>query len=178
MPPFPALSAAEIESVAAFVRSLNRSSDRANAVAGDVAAGARFFFGEGKCASCHLSGGSGAGIGPDLSNIGRRMTPEELSRALVEPAATIAQGYTIASAKLKDGTTVRGFIRNEGNHVLPLQDMTGRLVVVDKRTATITRESGSIMPPLKASAQDQTNLIAYLTQLTGLSAEAGSAKGG
>ena len=104
------------------------------------------------------------------------MTPEELSRALVEPAATIAQGYTIASAKLKDGTTVRGFIRNEGNHVLPLQDMTGRLVAVDKRAATITRESGSIMPPLKASAQEQTNLIAYLTQLTGLSTEAGKAK--
>ena len=50
---------------------------------------------------------------------------------------------------------MRGFVRNEGNHVLPLQDVTGMLMLVDKRKATITRETGSIMPPLKASAEDQ-----------------------
>ena len=95
------------------------------------------------------------------------MTPEELSRALVEPAATIAQGYTMASATLKDGTKIRGFIRNEGNHTLPLQDMTGRLVVVDKHAATITREPGSIMPALKATPEQQRDLIAYLNDPTG-----------
>ena len=133
MPPFPALTQPDLENVTAFVRSINVSPDGRSVVSGNVAEGARFFFGEGKCASCHLAGGRGAAVGPDLSNVGRRMMPEELLRALTEPDATIAQGYTIASAKLKDGTTVRGFIRNEGNHVLPLQDITGRLVVVDKR---------------------------------------------
>ena len=182
MPPFPALTAPELEGVTAFVRSLNRVVDRAGTVAGDVEAGGRFFFGAGKCASCHAVGASGAAIGPNLSNIGSRMTPEELSQALVQPAATIAPGYAMASAILKNGTTVRGFIRNEGNHTLPLQDLTGRLVVVDKDAAKITREPGSPMPPLKASQEVQTNLIAYLHQLTslgatGLSAVAGSATG-
>ena len=36
---------------------------------------------------------------------------------------------------MKDGRTLRGFVRNEGNHVLPLQTLDGRLVAVDKRTA-------------------------------------------
>ncbi len=103
------------------------------------------------------------------------MTPEELSQALVQPSATIAPGYAMASAILKNGTTVRGFIRNEGNHALPLQDLTGRLVVVDKDAAKITREPGSPMPPLKASPEEQTNLIAYLHQLTNLGASSLSA---
>ena len=50
---------------------------------------------------------------------------------------------------MKDGRTLRGFVRNEGNHVLPLQTTDGRLVAVDKATAVITRESGSAMLPLK-----------------------------
>ena len=143
------------------MRSLSGPSLATGPVSGDAAAGSRFFFGEGKCASCHLASGVGAAIGPDLSDIARRMSPGELSRALTEPAATIAQGYTLASARLKDGTTVRGFIRNESNHLLPLQDLTGRLVVVDKRSAAITRETGTIMPALKATSDQQRDLIAY-----------------
>jgi len=162
MPPFPAFTPAELESVTAYVRSLNESADAGAATPGDVAAGARLFFGDGKCSSCHLAHGNGAAIGPDLTDVGRRLTAEELGRALREPAATIASGYSLATAKLKDGTTVRGFIRNEGNHTLPLQDLTGRLVVVDKHTATITRETGSIMPPLKAGADVEANLVAFL----------------
>ena len=92
-----------------------------------------FFFGKGQCATCHIARGRGAAGGPDLSNIGRQMTVPELTRALVEPDAAIAQGYATARVQLKDGRTLRGFVRNEGNHVLPLQTVDGRLVAVDKR---------------------------------------------
>ncbi len=67
--------------------------------------------------------------------------------------------------QLKDGRTLRGFVRNEGNHVLPLQTVDGRLVAVDKRTATITRETGSAMPPLKATPDETRDLIAFLSRL-------------
>ena len=61
----------ELEGVVAFVRLLNPSSTDTRA-AGDAAAGARFFFGAGQCASCHIVAGRGAAIGPDLSNVGSR----------------------------------------------------------------------------------------------------------
>ena len=93
------------------------------------------------------------------------MTVPELTRALVEPDAAIAQGYATARVQLKDGRTLRGFVRNEGNHVLPLQTVDGRLVAVDKRTATITRETGSAMPPLKATPDETRDLIAFLSRL-------------
>ena len=126
-----------------------------------------FFFGRGQCASCHIARGQGAAGGPDLSNIGRQMTVPELTRALVEPGAAIAQGYATARVQFKDGRTLRGFVRNEGNHVLPLQTVDGRLVAVDKRAATITRETGSAMPPLKATADETRDLIAFLSRLEG-----------
>jgi PQQ-dependent dehydrogenase (methanol/ethanol family) len=165
MPPFAGLSAVELESVIAFVRSLSPAATES--VGGEITAGEALFFGKGKCASCHIAVGRGAAIGPDLSNVGRLMTPAELVSALVDPNATIAQGYALARVEFKDGRSVRGFIRNEGNHVLPLQDLTGRLLVVDKRQAAIAREPGSIMPPLDATADERRDLIAFLASLNG-----------
>ena len=125
MPPFGSLPEADLQAVTAFVRSFNSSAFDLQP-AGDVAAGESFFFGKGQCASCHIARGRGAAGGPDLSNIGRQMTVPELTRALVEPNAAIAQGYATARVQLKDGRTLRGFVRNEGNHVLPLQTVDGR----------------------------------------------------
>jgi PQQ-dependent dehydrogenase (methanol/ethanol family) len=168
MPPFASLSPTELESVTTYVRSLNASITDV-AIAGDVAAGERVFFGNGKCGTCHIARGSGTAVGPDLSNIGRRMTSDELTTALTRPDATIAQGYAIARVQLKDGRTLRGFVRNEGNHVLPLQTLDGRLIAVDKRSATIVRETGSVMPALKATPDDMRDLVAYLSSLRGSS---------
>ena len=166
MPPFGSLPEPDLQAVTAFVRSFNSSAFDLQP-AGDVAAGEAFFRGKGQCATCHIARGEGAAGGPDLSNIGRQMTVTELTRALVEPDAAIAQGYATARVQMKDGRTLRGFVRNEGNHVLPLQTVDGRLVAVDKRAATITRESGSAMPPLKATADETRDLIAFLSRLDG-----------
>ena len=169
MPPFGSMPEADLQAVTAFVRSFNASAFDLQPV-GDVAAGAGFFFGRGQCATCHIARGRGAAGGPDLSSVGRQMTVPELTRSLLEPDAAIAAGYATARVQMKDGRTLRGFVRNEGNHVLPLQTIDGRLVAVEKGTAVITRESGSAMPPLKATADETRNLIAFLARLDGTGA--------
>ena len=175
MPPFESLPDGDLQAVTDFVRTFNSSAFDVQP-AGDARAGAAFFFGRGKCSACHIAGGQGSAGGPDLSNIGRQMTVAELTRALVEPSAAIAQGYATARVQMKDGRTLRGFVRNEGNHVLPLQTVEGRLVAVDKRSAIITRETGSVMPPLKATAAETRDLIAFLSSLgeSGLSSRSGA----
>ena len=173
MPPFGSLPEADRQAVTAFVRSFNSSAFDLQP-AGDVAAGESFFRGKGQCSTCHVARGQGGAGGPDLSNIGRQMTVPELTRALVEPNAAIAQGYAIARVQLKDGRTLRGFVRNEGNHVLPLQTVDGHLVVVDKRAATITRENVSAMPPLKATPDEMRDLIAFLSRLDGTTGAMGA----
>ena len=166
MPPFGSLADSDLQAVTTFVRSFNASAFDVQP-GGDAVAGESFFFGKGECSSCHIARGRGAAAGPDLSNIGRQMTVPELTRSLLEPSAAIAQGYAAARVQLKDGRTLRGFIRNEGNHVLPLQTVDGRLVALDKRSAAITRETGSVMPPVQATPDEMRDLIAFLSRLDG-----------
>ena len=66
----------------------------------------------------------------------------ELTKALTDPGATIAPGYGAVRVETSDGRTLRGFVRNEGNYVLPLQTLDGRLVAIDKNGAKVTRETG------------------------------------
>ena len=67
MPPSDLL-AQDLDALAAFVRSLNSQAAESN-VPGNPAAGERFFFGKGKCGSCHMIAGRGQPLGPDLSNL-------------------------------------------------------------------------------------------------------------
>ena len=85
MPPF-SLPEDQLQALAAFIRSMNASAFDAPPE-GDIAAGERFFFGKGQCASCHTALGRGKSLGPDLSNSGRQFTLPELTRKLKNPNA-------------------------------------------------------------------------------------------
>jgi PQQ-dependent dehydrogenase (methanol/ethanol family) len=165
MPPF-SLPADDIAALTAFLRSVNASAFDAHP-AGNKDTGAQFFFGSGGCINCHIALGRGKAIGPDLSNIGRQLTLQELTTALIDPSATIAPGYATVRVRLRDGRSFQGFARNEGNQTLPLQTIDGRLISVDKQTATISRETASAMPPLQATPDQTRDLIAYLSSLNG-----------
>src|SRR5579871_3653180 len=71
MPPFE-LPAPELDDIAIFIHSLNAPAASSHPP-GDRAAGERFFFGAGQCATCHMVMGRGRPIGPDLSDIGHEM---------------------------------------------------------------------------------------------------------
>src|SRR2546426_688973 len=72
MPPFK-LSDSEMEATLAFLGSLTAPAAQ-RPVDGAVDSGRQFFFGKGNCSSCHMIGGRGGVLGPDLSNLaaGRR----------------------------------------------------------------------------------------------------------
>jgi mono/diheme cytochrome c family protein len=93
MPPFE-LPENELQSLARFIRSLNGTDDKAKSE-GDAAAGERFFFGKGQCASCHMARGRGKPNGPDLSNIARQLQSSELTQSLDNPSSRIAEGWTV-----------------------------------------------------------------------------------
>ena len=88
MPPFD-LPAAELDALAALVRSLNGPAAE-SVVSGDPAAGEKYFVGRGQCASCHMVNGKGWPMGPDLSNVGSDMTVGQIQEALLQPGARIA----------------------------------------------------------------------------------------
>jgi mono/diheme cytochrome c family protein len=45
------------------------------------------------CAACHVIGGAGGAVGPDLTGIGKKQDREYIRRAIMDPAADVAEGY-------------------------------------------------------------------------------------
>jgi len=45
------------------------------------------------CAACHDMFGSGAELGPELEGLGERMSKDEIREAIIDPNATIAEGF-------------------------------------------------------------------------------------
>ena len=183
MPPF-ALPEAQLASLTRWVHGLNASAFDAKPE-GDIAKGEAFYFGKGQCANCHMVAGRGAAKGPDLSNIGRDLTLNQLEASLTDAAARAmsrsATGcpgwawcpndtWTVVNVKLKNGSTLRGFARNQGKHDIQLQTLDDgkfHLLREDAYTA-IVREDKPLMPALNASADERRDLIAYLATLSGV----------
>ena len=171
MPPFP-LPEDQLQALAGFIRSMNASA-LDTPPSGDTAGGERFFFGRGQCASCHTTLGRGKSVGPDLSNTGRQFTLAELTRKLKNPDAQISAGYATVTARLRDGSTIRGFARKEGLHSIQLQTLDGGLLALADGEYEITaRDKASAMPPLAATAGEERDLLAFLSRLGGLAAGA------
>ena len=169
MPAF-ALPEDQLQPLAHWVRSLNVSAFDLG-TQGDVTAGERFFFGNGRCASCHMVRGRGGTNGPDISAIGRELTLRQLEQTLDEPAAWAAsrsggscpswawcpgQGWSLVSVRLRDGASVRGLLRSQGKHDLQLQTLDGHLrLLLDAEYLEISRETASFMPALKATGEER-----------------------
>ena len=158
----------ELDALVALLRSLNAPSAESTA-GGDPRAGESFFFGKGQCASCHMISGAGAAIGPDLSNVGREMTVDEIQARLGNASSRITPGYELATVQLRNGNTMRGFVRNRSNFDIRLQDLTGQFHLIQEgEISAITEEKQSIMPPVKAGPEELRDLMAYLARRTGV----------
>ena len=153
MPAFD-LPAAELDALAALLRSLNAPA--AESVShGDSAAGKQFFLGKGQCGSCHMVHGGGKAIGPDLSDVGAKMTIEEIRQALLDPSAHKAPGYELVTVKLRDGRTIRGFSKNRSNFDIGVQDLEGAFHSLQgDQIIAIDDEKQSLMQPVKASPHE------------------------
>jgi PQQ-dependent dehydrogenase (methanol/ethanol family) len=183
MPSFASLPQAQVTEIAAWLKSMNDAALRA-APPQQVAAGEAFFFGEGGCGGCHMVRGRGGVNGPDLSGIGARATLKEINTWLDNPNALAGMKslavcpfwafcpdfqWAAASVTLKDGSTLRGFIRNQTEHEVALQTFDGKLHLLDEsQYNAVMREKQSHMPVLKAASNQRRDLLAYLSSLAGV----------
>jgi putative heme-binding domain-containing protein len=139
------------------------------AVTGNVSGGQAVYQKRG-CANCHVLGGEGRALGPDLTAIGLQRGPAYLRQALVEPAARVPDGHVVVTARPKTGAAVRGVRVSEDAFWVHVRDVKGQLHafrVAD--LAELTREAGaSLMPPYASLPPGELgDLVAYLTSLRG-----------
>jgi PQQ-dependent dehydrogenase (methanol/ethanol family) len=168
MPSFVSLPPRQLDAVAAYIHSLNSPASQ-TIVPGDTALGGQFFWGEGNCGSCHMVHGRGSSKGPDLSDVGSRMTADEIHTALVNPGRHITPGYELVTVIQRNGKTLRGFARGRTNFDLQLQDLDGNFHLLQSaEIASVAEDSHSLMPPVNGTPEQVQNLSAYLSRLSGI----------
>lgn len=163
MPSF-TLPKPDLDALVAYLTSL-RATAAAHPPAGDVSAGQQYFFGAGRCTTCHMVDGQGGVLGPDLSNLGHQRRVERIAEALRHPVPRT--GYAPVTVQLRDGRAVRGVAKNESNFDLQLLDLTGTLHFLSRaEIAHESHDSVSLMPPVVAGGDTVRDLVAYLSRLT------------
>src|SRR5438105_1838340 len=102
---------AQAEQIVAYLRSV-AATKRSASAAGNFDRGKAVFEGKGACMTCHRVNGSGARLGPDLSNIGQLRRSIELETSVVDPGQEVLATNRTYRVVTKDGATVTGRLLN------------------------------------------------------------------
>ena len=177
MPPFPTLTAADLRDLSAFLKTRVAAArsrppmDPASIVVGNASAGAAYFNGAGRCATCHSPTG-------DFKGIGAKYNPVVLQGRMINPRVVGGgRGVTVpppppATVKvtLPGGHVVAGRLVSVNDFFVTLVDGTGvrRTIARDNEVPKV-----EISDPLEPHRQqmlvytDQMmhDLVAYLVTL-------------
>jgi putative heme-binding domain-containing protein len=142
-------------------------------MAGDAQMGQLLFAGVATCNQCHqlkdLTSLSSKNVGPNLLEIGDKLSREAMFVAILNPSAGISHNYETYAAILESGTVVTGLKMSETEDAIVLRDAKG----IDRTLATdelieLVKQPTSLMPEnLAATTGEQglVDLVEYLTTL-------------
>jgi putative membrane-bound dehydrogenase-like protein len=131
---------------------------------GNAAAGAKGFAQ--RCAVCHTLFGQGETIGPELTGLERTNVPTMLLN-IVDPSASIREGYTLFQFRTKDKRTLVGFVDQRDTARVVIRDSAGQRTPL--ATSDVVKERAlptSLMPEGLLdglSDQELKDFFAYLS---------------
>jgi len=170
--PMPAsnMTVEQAQKIVAYLRS-RAASARSGAVRGDVNRGKTIFEGKGGCLGCHRVGGSGSGVGPELTRIGAVRGALELERSLLEPSADVQPTNRFYRVVLRDGTVVTGRLLTHDTFTVQMLDTTEHLRSFVKSDLREYAFAESPMPSVRdrLNAQEIADVVSYLVSLRGRS---------
>jgi putative heme-binding domain-containing protein len=152
---------------AALSGGIARLDAQSTSLAGDPARG-KTLFDSGGCLDCHRVGDRGSRLGPDLSDIGGRRTPDRLQESLVAPDDEVLPENRFARLVTKDGTIVTGRLLNQDamsvQLITPKDELKSYLRTTLREYSILDK---GLMPSTqgKLSGQQVADIISYLSSL-------------
>jgi putative heme-binding domain-containing protein len=137
--------------------------------AGDVERGKTLFNTTGTCAKCHKVNGEGKDVGPDLSEIGSKLSKEAMYVSILDPNAGVSFNYETYVASTLDGTTLSGILVSQTDDVVELK--TAEAVIHNLKRDDIEalkKLPTSLMPAdlqKQLKADDLVDIVEYLATL-------------
>lgn len=142
--------------------------DQATLPPGDAVKG-KALVASSQCLDCHRIGEAGSRLGPDLSEIGNRRSPDVLQQAIVEPDAEVLPENRFVRLVTKDGTPIVGRLLNQDAFSIQLfaSEQLKSYLKSNLREYTILEKG--LMPSSqgKLTREQIADIVSYLASLKG-----------
>jgi uncharacterized repeat protein (TIGR03806 family) len=141
------------------------------ALGGSVEQGRKIFFESdgARCRTCHKIQGQGTEVGPDLSKIGEKNSPDQLLESMLDPSRKIDPKYLVYVVETESGTVHRGLLVEKDAQKVVLKDEKNELVrIAADEVSQMVAQSTSLMPDLllrDMTAREVADLAAFLGSL-------------
>lgn len=137
---------------------------------GDAARGKDVFrAAQSACLGCHKVGDEGGVTGPNLTAVGRGMTPELLTESVLWPRRQIKEGYFLSTVTTHEGKVFSGYKVSEDAKTLTLRSPGSESVEsLVKDIIKDRSDTGTLMPDGLTSwmtEQQRLDLLRYLFEL-------------
>jgi len=121
------------------------------------------------CRNCHRIGDQGKEVGPDLTTIGQKQTPEQLLESILEPSKNIDPKFVTWLAETTEGRVFSGLLAEKTETAVSLRDAQNEIhrLRTDEIEELVPQEK-SLMPELlfrDMTAQQVADLLAFLCSL-------------
>ena len=131
---------------------------------GDVAKGKAIF--KEQCSKCHVHGGEGAVVGPDLT--GMAVHPKvELLTHILDPSRSVEGNFRAYSVLTLDGVILTGMLASESKTSIELFDTAGKKIsVLRDDIEQLNMSTNSIMPEgfeKSITTEGMSDLLEFLT---------------
>ncbi len=130
---------------------------------GDHISGKAVF--ESLCSNCHQVNGEGVNFGPDLSEIGGKLSKEALYTSILFPDQGISFGYEGYRIQLEDGSVAIGKILSETPEQIEVQYMNTQQSVLKEKVTGRTKLESSLMPSNLQSSMSEKELVDLVSYL-------------
>ncbi|MGI9471983.1 MAG: PVC-type heme-binding CxxCH protein, partial [Rubripirellula sp.] len=136
---------------------------------GDGKEGKKVFETVGTCSKCHKVRGEGKEVGPDLSEIGSKLSRADLYVNILNPSAAVSHNFETYALLTVDGAVITGILINETEKEVTLRtaDAVLKTVPADE-VEQLKKQSASLMPAdlqKNMSVQNLLDLVDYLVLL-------------
>lgn len=145
------------------------SIDQLVGMKGDRHEGRVLFFSKATCAKCHAVLSIGKSVGPDLTEIGTKLSRQALFDSILFPSAGISHNFETHTVILDDGTVTTGIVTSRTADAVTIKDIesierTYAMDAVDE----IVKQDISLMPAdiqKVLTAKELVDVVEFLTTL-------------
>lgn len=139
------------------------------AMKGDIARGKKIYETTGTCAKCHVVHKQGKEVGPNLSEIGSKLSRQAFFESVLYPSAGISHNYETYALQLENGTIATGIVTSRTDEEVTVKgaDALSRTFPTAE-IEEIKKQDVSLMPAdlqKVLSAQDLADVVEYLQTL-------------